>query len=227
MIFALWAIVEFMASQGVGPNLGRLGPDRPHASFTLAPNPVNAGTQVNFTDASTGGTITQWEWDFGDGTPATTIAAPGPGNTDHTYAADGDFTVTLRVTTAKGTDSTTQKIKVNPTGALNANFTVHAHDTAGAGGTALPIGPPFEPSPTDIYFDGVSSTAGGGATIDRYHWNVTASVGGPAPPLPAATGVPQNQVTFTNPGTYEVTLEVEDTSTGSKSPATTVTFTLS
>jgi len=226
LIFALWAIVEFMGNQGIGPNLKGLGPDRPHASFTMAPNPVTSGTQVNFTDTSTGGTITQWEWDFGDGTPATTIAAPGPGNTDHTYTGDVERTVTLRVTTAKGTDSTTQTIKVNPTGALNSNFTVHAHDTAAAGGTPLPIGPPFETASADIYFDGVSSTASGGATIDRYHWTVTATAGGPAPPLPTTTGISTNQTTFINPGTYAVTLEVEDTSTGAKSPATTVTFTL-
>ena len=225
IIFALWAIVEFMANQGTAVNLGPFGPSRGKASFTMSPNPVNLTVPVHVTDTSKAKNITQWEWDWGDGTPATIIAAPGPGDTDHTYLAPGDFDIKLTVTTPKGTDSTTQQIKVNPIGALNANFTVHAHDTFGGGGTALPLGPPFEPAPADIFFDGASSTSVG-ATIDRYRWAVTATAGGPAPPLPALTPVPQNQMKFTNPGTYEVTLIVEDSSTGANSTPQPITFSL-
>ena len=46
---------------------------------------------VQFTDASVGG-VTDWAWDFGDGTTSTEQ------NPLHTYVANGKFTVKLTVT---------------------------------------------------------------------------------------------------------------------------------
>lgn len=53
---------------------------------------------VNFTDISTAGsgTITSWQWDFGDGTLSTTQ------NPSHTYTASGNYNVSLRVTNSNG-----------------------------------------------------------------------------------------------------------------------------
>lgn len=64
------------------------------ADITLGCVPV----RVNFTDLSTTptGTITNWEWDFGDGTTSTQR------NPSHTYTNTGFYTVTLIVTSSTG-----------------------------------------------------------------------------------------------------------------------------
>ena len=73
----------------------------PTADFTS----TASGRTVTFTDRSTDpdGTITARRWDFGDGTTST---ATSP---SHTYAADGAYTVTLRVTDSGGLTATTAK----------------------------------------------------------------------------------------------------------------------
>jgi len=67
--------------------------------FTWSPQQPAVGQQVQFSDASTDprGTIDEWLWNFGDGTTST---AQDP---THQYATGGSYTVTLRVTTAGGT----------------------------------------------------------------------------------------------------------------------------
>lgn len=50
---------------------------------------VCAGQTVNFTDETTGAPTT-WNWDFGDGTTASTIQNP-----NHVYALGGSYTITL------------------------------------------------------------------------------------------------------------------------------------
>ena len=80
------------------------------ASFTATQVPPNGNHQVSF-DASasvsnTGTTITDFSWDFGDGSTAdqgTTATVT------HTYGAAGTYTVKLTITDSKGrTASTTQ-----------------------------------------------------------------------------------------------------------------------
>lgn len=71
--------------------------------ITVAADPVT-GTEplsVDFTTTVTRGTVTEWTWDFGDGT-----AVLGPGADDsptHVYNDPGDYTVV--VTASDGTDS--------------------------------------------------------------------------------------------------------------------------
>ena len=78
-------------------------PGAPTAKFTISPNPVTVGTMQTF-DASSSlpgsnGTmtepITDYAWDFGDGSLIFHIATP---ITTYTYAAAGSWTVTLIVT---------------------------------------------------------------------------------------------------------------------------------
>ena len=58
------------------------------------------GREVQFTDASTaGGRIVAWNWDFGDGTTSTEQ------NPTHTYAAAGDYRVSLSVIDDIGNNS--------------------------------------------------------------------------------------------------------------------------
>ncbi|MDO7876267.1 GEVED domain-containing protein [Hymenobacter sp. ASUV-10] len=62
---------------------------------------------VQFTDASTNAP-TSWSWDFGDGSPTSTLQNPS-----HQYAASGTYTVTLTTTNANGNDVETKTDYVN------------------------------------------------------------------------------------------------------------------
>ena len=79
-------------------------------------------TPITFTDSTTlsTGTITQWQWDFGDATPVVN-AATNAAQT-HTYASAGTYTATLTVTTSTGcTASYTKLITINDIPAVSLN----------------------------------------------------------------------------------------------------------
>jgi gliding motility-associated-like protein len=71
---------------------------------------------ITFTDSSTAsvGNLTNWFWDFGDGTPVVMSTSNAP--IAHTYAAWGNYTVTLTVVTSNGCASApkTRAIAVKP-----------------------------------------------------------------------------------------------------------------
>jgi PKD repeat protein len=74
---------------------------------------------VQFTDTSTG-SPTAWAWDFGDGTTATTR------NPAHTYAAAGDYTVTLVASNATGgSQPVTRTVTVTPAPPPPSSLTVN------------------------------------------------------------------------------------------------------
>ncbi|MCG8339018.1 MAG: S8 family serine peptidase, partial [Proteobacteria bacterium] len=77
-----------------------------NASFTHTSNLLEA-TFTDTSSAPTGESITGWLWNFGDGNTSTTQ------NPVHTYAAAGNYTVTLTVTdSASNTDSATNTVTV-------------------------------------------------------------------------------------------------------------------
>ncbi|MGP8217253.1 MAG: PKD domain-containing protein, partial [Bacteroidia bacterium] len=77
---------------------------------TVYPLPIPAfktntsclGSPASFTDQSTVtfGTITSWNWNFGDGSPSSPVQNPS-----HTYTASGIYNVTLTVASDNGCDS--------------------------------------------------------------------------------------------------------------------------
>ena len=76
----------------------------PAAGFTLAhgetpDDPVSAGADLTFTDASQGSELIDRAWNFGDGTPASGQVV------HHTYAQPGRFTVLLTVRNSRGQTS--------------------------------------------------------------------------------------------------------------------------
>jgi gliding motility-associated-like protein len=77
---------------------------RPIADFSA---PITSICQpsltVNFLDLSTGGAV-GWEWDFGDGSPASTLQNP-----THTYTAYGSYNVRLIATNGFGCTDTIVK----------------------------------------------------------------------------------------------------------------------
>ena len=60
-------------------------------SFSASPDGGTVALTVDFTDTSTGPSVTGWAWDFGDGT-GSSLQHP-----QHTYLAPGSYTVTLQV----------------------------------------------------------------------------------------------------------------------------------
>lgn len=81
-----------------------------------------SGRQVNFLDKSTG-SPTSWSWNFGDGTSASQQ------NPIHTYAASGNYTVTLTVSNASGSNSTSEVVTIAPGAPPVAAFIYQANGT--------------------------------------------------------------------------------------------------
>jgi parallel beta-helix repeat protein len=95
----------------------------PDASFTGSPTSIDSGQSVTFTHTgSNGNAPATYQWDFGDGTPNSTLENP-----THLYASPGNFTVGLTVT-----DADLETIFYSRTGYIyayddlfpDANFTV-------------------------------------------------------------------------------------------------------
>lgn len=76
----------------------------PAANFTPS-SPTCINGVITFTDNSiaNSGTISKWTWNFGDGSPSSSLQSP-----THTYSAINTYSVTLQVETDKGCVSTVQ-----------------------------------------------------------------------------------------------------------------------
>ena len=97
--------------------------ERPTAMFGNSGN-ICLGDSILFTDASipNTGTITSWQWNFGDGTNAI-LSNNNPFY--HTYASSGNFNVTLVVTGSNACVSDTFRATVNVSSQPTATFTVY------------------------------------------------------------------------------------------------------
>jgi PKD repeat protein len=162
---------------------GRLGLDvgDPVASFTFTPaDPVN-GELVRFTDTSTDdGTIASRSWDFDDGSTSTAQ------NPSHTFAAPGEYTVSLTVTDDEGrTDTDVQVITVGADPVPTASFTVTP--TSGVAGQPLEVD-----ASASIDHDG---------SIDSYLWDFGDGTNG--------IGVSTTHQ-YSKIGTYRIVLTVTD-----------------
>jgi len=79
------------------------------ANFTANITEVCEGSQVQYTDNSTGAGITSWEWTFEGGTPAASTEQ----NPLVTYATAGVYDVTLTVTSGNGSNTLTKQDYIN------------------------------------------------------------------------------------------------------------------
>lgn len=91
----------------------------PTASFDVSAARVTLGTAVAFTDTSDPGsaTITDWQWDFGDG------RSSEEQHPEYVYESAGAYTVTLEVTTRDGSDVATVEEAVEVYVLPEADFT--------------------------------------------------------------------------------------------------------
>ena len=119
----------------------------PVASFTVNCTSGTTPLAVKFTDTSTGGTPTAWNWSFGDGTwfNTTTMALR---NTTKVYPTSGSFVSRLQVSNSVGTSITTPGTTITVTNPIippvadfnadptsgSAPLTVRFNDTS-TGGT--------------------------------------------------------------------------------------------
>jgi PKD repeat protein len=127
----------------------------PTASFTVTPNPAATGATVSLDGAASadpGGGITNYAWDFGDGTVSATNAAA---TVTHPYATAGTYFVQLTVTDGNGASTTTfRQLRVNAKPVASFAY----------GPVAPLIG-------EQVSFDGTSSADPDG-TISKYEWDL-------------------------------------------------------
>ncbi len=143
-------------------------------------------TLVNFTDQSlvhSGGTVTGWQWSFGDATNSTLQ------NPSHNYATASVFNATLRIINEIGCYNDTTRV-IDLTGGLTALYSISPTDTICAG--------------SSIVFTDASLSTGINGPITKWLWNFGAGGG----VVTVLTSVPQT-FTYTNPGSYIATLQVE------------------
>ncbi|WP_158543277.1 PKD domain-containing protein [Dyella psychrodurans] len=120
-------------------------PGNPVANFT----DTVSGLTVSFTNTSTdsGGTITSYAWNFGDGSTST-AASPS-----HTYTAAGTYTVSLEVTDNTGATNT-------KTGSVTVSSGSGGHPVASFTDSVSGLTVAFTNTSTDT-----------GGTITSYSWN--------------------------------------------------------
>lgn len=118
----------------------------PTADFTTAD--VCLGQITNFNDQSTDNiSVDTWAWDFGDGNTSTQQ------NPTHTYAAPGDYTVSLEVENPNGcTDIVSYQVTVFPIPVASFDFTEVCEDQL----TTL----------------NSTSTVGAPSNIQGYEWDI-------------------------------------------------------
>ncbi len=95
------------------------------ADFTVSA-PACERQAVTFTDnsASTEGTLAEWRWNFGDGSPVQIQSSGAPVN--HSFAGYGNYNVTLNVVTSNGCVSAQKVIPVDVKPLARPNFTFPA-----------------------------------------------------------------------------------------------------
>ena len=158
-------------------------PPAPPQPVITGPDQGVVGKSVDFssTDSQASSPIAKIEWDLGDGSTADTPQV------SHAYQAPGAYNVVLKLTDQDGLEGVTQKpVQINPAASNNPPVVViNAPATAEVGQPVL--------------FDG-SSSYGDNALVD-FTWDFGDGV---------VDYGPQANHTYSQAGTYDVTLTVTD-----------------
>lgn len=94
--------------------------EKPVAQFSM--NNTSVNTPIQFSDASTGGTMVQWQWNFGDPTSGVNNTSNFQ-NPIHVFASAGVYSVRLIVTSSAGCTDTIVSSKVIQLAVPIAQFT--------------------------------------------------------------------------------------------------------
>jgi PKD repeat protein len=160
----------------------------PTVTLTVNPDPPLAGQQATFTanaTAAAGHSITEYRWDFGDGTTQTTTSR----TVTKTYNNQGTYVVSVTVTDDLGQTGAVAK-------ALNI--------TSSAISATISFSPTNPVTNQRIHFAALNATAPNGATITKYEWNFGDSE-------VAGGGTAEGQTVehkYTQKGTYVVRLTI-------------------
>ncbi|OCW97300.1 S8 family serine peptidase [Alishewanella sp. HH-ZS] len=140
-------------------NDGPVDPIAPVAAFSYS----ISGLTASFTDLSTDedSSIVAWDWSFGDG------ATSSQQNPSHTFAAAGDYTVSLTVTDDTGLTSTSsQQVSVAD---INFNLSLLRATRARTGSTIVDLRMNDIGAAVDVYRDGtLIDTVVGDRYRDRF-----------------------------------------------------------
>ena len=114
----------------------------PTSAFTISDNTICPSSCINFTDQSTNAP-TSWSWTFAGGNPASSTSQ-NPGTV--CYAAAGSYTVSLLVSNATGSNSSSQTVTVfnTPTASAGNDASVCAGSSTvlnASGGTSYSWSP--------------------------------------------------------------------------------------
>jgi PKD repeat protein len=149
--------------------------DKPSVDFVWSPQPVLVRATTSFnagaTTAAAGHQITNYSWDFGDGTSGSGLSVT------HAFGVAQTYKVVLTVTDDTGQQASTSK------------------DIAVLTGNPIPafVSSPGIPTSRLINFDASTSQSFGGATITTYSWNfgdgTTASTSSPLIPHTFAASI--------------------------------------
>lgn len=127
----------------------------PTVTLNVAPDPAQAGALVTLTATATpaaGHSITQYEWNLGDGRTATTSSP----SITHTYSGAGTYVATVTVTD-----------DIGQTGSAARQLTV----SSGAPTATISVSPTDPVSGQAVSFRAINPTTTGGATITSYEWD--------------------------------------------------------
>lgn len=163
--------------------------ENPTAQFSVSPAGVCLGSEFSFSDESTGGSgtsITNWQWDYGNGTAGNFGANP-----TYTYPNAGSYQVTLIVTDENGcTGSSTVPSAAVVSTPPNVNVTTTPNPPAAC---EAPLTVAFINNSTS------NSPTGGGLT---YSWDFGDGT--------TSTDETPSPVTYTENGFYTVTITATD-----------------
>ena len=152
----------------------------PNVNFTVS-KPICTGVPVTLKDSSNivFGTITKWDWNFGDpasGTSNTAVTA----NTTHTYTTANNYTINYQVTSSTGCQSPILPKLITVTNLPTVNFTFTTN-----GCFATPVS--FAASPNGLA---------------QYNW----SFNDPSSGLNDTSSIQNTTHQFTNVGDFDVKL---------------------
>jgi PKD repeat protein len=167
----------------------------PIVAFGADPISGTAPLEVHFNDMTTGGPIS-WNWEFGDG-GSDTIQSP-----THTYSTAGTYTVSMTATSRTGSATASKVDYIEVEAAPTTTVTTTVTTAASASGLlgSFTGSPRSGSAPLTVVFTDTSV-----GSPNAWRWDFG----------DGASDTTQNPIhTYTNAGTYTVSLTVNSSSTG-------------